>query len=72
MPRLEQILELVSKTDPFTFNYFKDKLDRKSSKFFDNLDVFCDMADVPMSEYKEILNEEHRYFIDNYNGMDLS
>lgn len=72
MPKLEQILERVSKTDPFVFNLFKDKLKRENPNFFDDFDLFYGMACISSQEYLEILKEEHRYFLDNHNGMDLS
>ncbi len=72
MPKLEQVLELVSKTNPFVFNYFKDKLDRENPDFFDNFDLFYGMACISSKEYLEILREERKRFIENHNGMDMS
>ena len=72
MPKLEQVLELVSKTNPFVFNYFKDKFDREDHDFFDNLAMFYGMAGLSIPEYMEILKEEHKRFIENRNRMDMS
>lgn len=72
MPKLEQALEVVSKKDPFAFNLFNGKLDRNDPDFFDNLAMFYSMAGLSVSEYMEILREERRRFVDNYNGMDMS
>ena len=72
MKKLEQVLWRVYKTDRFVFDYFKEKLERNTPEFFDNLDRFCDMARVPLPEYTEILREEYYRFMENHNGMDLS
>lgn len=72
MPKLETALERISKENPFVFNFFKNKLGRDNPDFFDNLAMFYGMAGISLSEYMDILKEEHRRFVYERNGMDLS
>lgn len=72
MPKLETTLERISKENPFVFNFFKNKLERDDPDFFDNLAMFYGMAGLSLSEYMNILKEEHRRFVHERNRIDMS